>query len=155
MNLNQQKQRILDILLNLIKEGSALNDRLNSEYDFKVENNTFMPENDIPIWYQQYNNWYGNCISGLIESFSPAIIIINKFKNPLIDASYPIGKNIEVSTLIKNLVARLELVGVAYESVAVISEPLLSDFLEISIGVPGLAGAKIKVDKIISYFARK
>jgi hypothetical protein len=150
MDLAQQKQTVLDSLVELVEEGSTLRDKINSEYRSKRSNSTFDTKVDIPRWKKDYVTWFQKSLKMIEAHFSPAVFLVNRFKNPPMDAGYLAGENMEWNSLSKNLNARLELLGNVYETVAGIQESELSDFLEFTVGVPGVAGAKIKVDKIIS-----
>jgi hypothetical protein len=155
MELAKQKQITLDSLLVNIEEGTVLADRIDTEYRSMRQDGSFKPETDIARWQSWYMEWYEKCQQSLRDNFHPSVILANRFKNAPVSALGIVGENIEWNSLAKHLSARLEILGDLYESVASIKDDELSDFVEINVGIPGIVGAKIKVDKLLSRIIRR
>ncbi len=80
-------------------------------------------------------------------------MVINRFKNPQIDAAYPDGQNVKWASLMKHINARLAVLDNLYQLVNAIRDEEISDYVEINIPLAGFG--KIKVDKIISKLSGK
>ncbi len=150
MKLEQQKQSMLDAILVCIEDGTTKSENMDAEYRVKRREAVFDQARDVTTWQAEYSTWFIQSEQMLKDNFRPAVILTNRFKNPPMSALYIDGENMEWNSLAKNYSARLELLGSIYETVASIRDDKLSDFLEITVGVPGVAGAKIKVDKLLS-----
>lgn len=147
MDLRESKTEIKKRLLHLVTKGSQLRDSIDREYRTKRSNKTFNPEQDVASWNRQYGGWFAECLKAIEQLFEPAILVINRFKNPKIDATYPDGENMKWASLMKNLNTRLELLDNLYQLANAIKEEELSDYIELSVPFPF---GRIKVDKIIS-----
>ncbi len=146
MELSEKKKTVLKRLTTLVEEGSALRDEIEAEYRNKRGVKTFDQGRDLPVWEQRHAKWRDGCIAGIEDLFEPAIIVLNKFKNPKMDGLYPSGENIAWSSLDKTFNAELEFLGDLYERIAAIADKEFSEYfdLEVSTGI-----GKIKVGKII------
>lgn len=149
MNLKAAKEQIKKQLLVLIEKGSEARDEIELEYRQKRKTKEVLNDT-LSKWNKRYMNWYGDCMHVYDELFESSILVKNKFKNPKMDLIVPSGENIRWVSIMKNFNARLEMLGDLYNEVAAIREEELSDYFEFHIGLPGVAGAKIKVDKILS-----
>ena len=151
MDLRESKKEIKRRLLDLVIKGSQLRDNIESEYRSKRSNKTFDPEQDVANWSRQYGVWFGECMATIEHVFEPAILIVNRFRNPKMDATYPTGENIKWANIMKNLNARLELLDNLHQQTNAIKEEELSDYIELSVPI---GVGKIKVDKILSKFIK-
>ena len=115
MDLQESKQKIKAQLLDLVVKGSQLRDNIGNEYRTKRSNRTFDQKQDVANWTSQYGEWYEECVAVIEQLFEPAILIVNKFKNPKMDATYPDGENMKWASLMKNLNTRLELLDNLYQ----------------------------------------
>ena len=147
MDLQESKQKIKAQLLDLVVKGSQVRDNIGNEYRTKRSNRTFDQKRDVANWASQYGEWYEECVAVIEQLFEPAILIVNRFKNPKMDATYPHGENMKWASLMKNLNTRLELLDNLYQLANAIKEEELSDYIELSVPTPF---GKIKVDKILS-----
>ena len=153
MDLQESKTHVMEILLDLIKEGSELRDGIDGEYTNKRSVGTFDQDKDIPEWRNRYSRWYVKCLAKIEELFQPSILVTNRFKNPQIDALYPSGENVKWASLMKHINARLALLDNLYQLVNAIRDEELSDYVEINIPLAGFG--KIKVNKIISKLSER
>lgn len=152
MDIQESKKHVKATLLALIQEGSDLRDTIEGEYHSKRSKGSFDRVTDVGRWKNLYNAWYPKCIQTLKEVFEPPVLVINRFKNPPMDAWSPSGENPQWAGLMKHTNARLALLDNLYQVVSEIRQEELSDYIELNIPL-GVFG-KVKVDKIIGKIIR-
>ena len=153
MDLQKSKTHVMQILLDLIKDGSELRDGIEREYRNKRRDEIFDQDRDMIEWGNHYGGWYVKCLSKMAELFEQSILMTNRFKNPRMDAQYPHGENIKWASLMKNINARLALLDNLYQVVSAIRDEELSDYVELEIPLGGFG--RIRVDKIISKLSER